>query len=827
LGCLLFLFWATLAIYVEVKKDSLLEKARTEINSRIGGTLRIGHADISLFLHFPAVTLSLSDVSLRDSAWQRHRHDLLQAERVYISFSPFRSLFSHRVELGTVFIEKASVYFYTDSTGYSNTYLLSGHGSAGSSGSSANSGAEIGLPKVVLSDVRWVMDKQDRHKLFDLAIERLTGVIHRTDRELQFDVTTRLTTRNFSFNTDKGSFVRNMLLSGHFGFTYNLASHILQADKARLDIGGHHFVLSGRFFPTVKPDPFFLTIDAEQVPFRAAAALLTPRLEQKLDEFDIDKPIDIHAQLDAGAADDPQPQIQVRIALRDGSVTTPTGNFTHVYFSGSFTNEWVHGQGHKDENSALRFTGFTGQLGAIPLRADTVLITNLVGPQLSCDLHSRFDIAALDDLYGSQTLQFRAGVCTTDLVYKGPLSENDTAGATVNGSLDLDSVAIVYLPFNFGLTNAHGRLLFKDQDMVIDHLSARAGNTQLQIKGVAKNLIVLIDHNSESVSMDWTLSTAHLALEDFTELAGRMSTASSRRRAGSPALGAAAARIDNFLKAGMIHLNLNAADMSYQDFTGAHAKADLTFRDGEIQLSRMTVEQNSGLLELKATLVRARESHGDAGAEAQGKPGETGAEPRANPLTLEAHFEHVDLPGLFRSFDNFGLKGIGAHNLKGNLNADIQLTGALTDKARLAPNSLRGTVDFRIANGQLVDWEPMEKIHEAVLKKRDMSAVLFGPVQNELDIDSTTITLHRMEIQSTAFTLYAEGTYDLRKGADMSLQVPLSNLKTRAVDAPPESRGNDSKAGLSLRLRARTGDDGNLKINWDPFRKALKKGKKT
>jgi len=99
--CLLFLFWATLAIYVEWKKDSLLEKARSEINTRIGGTLQIGHAEISLFRHFPAVTLSLSDVSLRDSAWQRHRHDLLQAERVYISFSPFRSLLHRRAQRAT------------------------------------------------------------------------------------------------------------------------------------------------------------------------------------------------------------------------------------------------------------------------------------------------------------------------------------------------------------------------------------------------------------------------------------------------------------------------------------------------------------------------------------------------------------------------------------------------------------------------------------------------------------------------------------------------------------------------------------------------------
>jgi hypothetical protein len=804
--CLLFLSWVLLAVYVEWKKDILLEKARTEINARIGGTLQIGHLDISLFRHFPAVTLSMTDVSLRDSAWQRHRHDLLQAGRVYISFSPFRSLFHGRVELGSVFIENASLYFYTDSSGYSNTYLLKTRG--GSPGSSSSSGANDKLPTVVLSDVHWVMDRQDQHKLFDLAIRRLTAVISREDRVLRFDVATMLTVRSFSFNMEKGSFVRDKLLSGHFGLTYNLASHILQTDKARLNIDGYPFVFSGRFFPTVKPDPFFLTIDAERIPFRVATALLTQRLEQKLGEYDIDKPVSIHVQLDAGAADEHEPQIQVSVNLEKGGVRTPTGSFSDVSFSGNFTNEWVRGQGHDDENSGLRFTGFSGQLGGIPLHADSLVITNLVHPQLSCDLHSRFEVAALNDLYGSQTLQFRSGTGGMDLRYNGPLSENDTAGATVNGQLDLDSAAIVYLPFQFVLTNASGRLLFKDQDLVVDHLEARAGNTNFRIKGVAKNLISLIDHNSENVSMDCTLSTGHLALGDFIALVGRVSTANARRKAGSPVLGAAAARIDNFLKAGMIRLRLDAADISYQDFAGAHARADLVFQDGEIRLSQLLVQQSSGTLGMKATLVR--------------RPGG-----EANPLTLESHLDAVDLPGLFRSFDDFGLKGIGARNLRGRMNADIKLSGLLTDKARLVPSSLKGTIDFNIADGQLVDFEPMEKVHEAVLKKKNLNEVRFGTLQNSLDIDSTTVTLHRMEIRSTAFTLYAEGTYDLKKGADMSLQVPLSNLKERAGDIPPESRGNDSKAGLSVHLHAKTDEDGKLKISWDPFRKALKKGKKT
>jgi hypothetical protein len=865
------LFWVILAVYISWKKDSLLEKARMEINARIGGNLRIGNLDISLFRHFPAVTLSLTDVSLRDSAWGRHGHDLLKAGRVYIACSVLRSLIHGRVELSTVFVENATLYFYTDSSGYSNTYLLKGRGAGGAgegqqdrgeAGREQQSGGQQGqgqqggnlgeFPTVVLSDVRWVMDRQDQHKLFDLDVRRLTAVIKTEDRVLRFDVSTMLMAKSFSFKTEKGSFLRDKLLTGHFGCTYNLASHILQTEKARLDINGYPFVLSGRFFPTVKPDPFFLTIDVERIPFKVAIGLLTPQLEQKLNEYDIDKPVAIHVQLDAGAADNPQPQIQVRLNLDKGGVQTPAVAFADVSFKGSFTNEWVRGQGHDDGNSGMRFMGFTGRLGDISLHADSILITDLVHPQLSCDLHSRFGIAALNDVLGSQTLQFRAGTGEMDVRYKGPLSENDTTGATVNGQLKVDSGAMVYLPVKFQLTDASGLLLFRDQDMIVDRLEARAGNTRVRIKGVAKNLITLIDHNSESVSMDWSLSTGHLALEDFTSLIGKAAAGSgggvgsggsggaggsavsadgagtagatgpagsggsaepgvaagaARRKPGGPAFGTVAARIDNFLKNGMIRLRLDAENISYEDFSGARARADLTFRDGEIRLSQLTVQQSSGTLGLKATLLRRVKDD-------------------ANPLTLESHLEGVDLPGLFRSFDNFGLKGIGAHNLKGRMNADVRLTGLLTNNARVVANSLKGTIDFSISDGQLIDFEPMEKIHETVLKKRDMSEVRFGTLQNSLNIDSTTVTLHRMEIESTAFTLYAEGTYDLRKGADMSLQVPLSNLKTRAEDVPPESRGNDSKGGLSLHLRAKTDDDGKLKISWDPFRKALKKAKK-
>ena len=49
------------------------------------------------------------------------------------------------------------------------------------------------MPTIVFSDVSWVMDRQDKHKLFDLVFHRLTAVIDRDDRILRFDVDALIT----------------------------------------------------------------------------------------------------------------------------------------------------------------------------------------------------------------------------------------------------------------------------------------------------------------------------------------------------------------------------------------------------------------------------------------------------------------------------------------------------------------------------------------------------------------------------------------------------------------------------------------------------------
>ena len=799
LGCLLILLWLGVAAYVMIRKPVILQKARMELKNRLGGDASIGDMEVSFFHHFPNITVHLSKVALRDSLWREHHHDLLHAEDMYLSVAFLRSIFAGKARLGKVYVEHGSVYIFTDTAGYSNTSAL-GRGPSGGH-------EDVQPPDFACIDVRLVMEKQDRHKFFDLEFRRLDCSVDRNGRMLSLATDADALVKNFSFNTEKGSFIKDKTLSGHFTLQFNTASKIVQFNKATVHIDGHPFVLTGRFFPTVKPDPFFLSIQTKDIPYKQATALLTPAIQQKLDLYDVDKPVSVQAELDAGSDEDPTPLITVHMNLQNTSVNTPAGRFGGVSVMLSFTNEWVRHEKRRDENSAIHLLSFSGALMNIPLHSDTAVITDLKHPLLDCDLRSSFELTRLNELAGSRSILFRKGACSLNINYRGPLRQEDSSAVSLLGSMTVDSATVVYLPYNFQLTEGNGRIRFKDQDLVFDKLEARAGSSKMGLKGVIKNITPLIDQNPSNVELDFALSSPRLDLADLAPVLGRPVAAAAAQKGPKPLFGESAGRVDQLLREGALHLRIEAGELRYQHFAGVRAKAELLFQGNGVQLKNMELAQDDGSVTLSGTFRR--------------QPGEGG-----NPISFKSHIDQVDLPRLFTGCSNFGQDGLTARNLKGKLTADVVMTGLLTDKARMVKNSMKGSVSFSIKDGQLIDFEPMEKIHETVLKKRDLSEIRFGELTNQLDLDTGTLNIHRMEIQSTAFTLFVEGIYNFRAGPDLSVQVPLSNLKKdRDPNIPPDSKGNDGKAGLSVRLRVRRGDDGKMKINWDPFKKALKKKK--
>ena len=195
-----------------------------------------------------------------------------------------------------------------------------------------------------------------------------------------------------------------------------------------------------------------------------------------------------------------------------------------------------------------------------------------------------------------------------------------------------------------------------------------------------------------------------------------------------------------------------------------------------------------------------------------------------SPMSVEAQLTNANIQELFLLFNNFNQKTIQAENLTGKISADVTFSASVDDNYTLLTPSMRGTLECKIANGGLKNFEPMENMSNFLFKKRDFSDVDFAELNSNFSITGTNMDISRMEIQSTVLSLFLEGRYSFTDSTSLSVQLPLSNLKKRHKDFKPKNIGTHSKAGPSVYLHVYRYKDINSKIqiDYDPFKKWAK-----
>jgi hypothetical protein len=216
------------------------------------------------------------------------------------------------------------------------------------------------------------------------------------------------------------------------------------------------------------------------------------------------------------------------------------------------------------------------------------------------------------------------------------------------------------------------------------------------------------------------------------------------------------------------------------------------------------MDQSGGHIALKGTLLNRTNFH------------------EAN---LKVNMENVDVSKVFAGFDNFGQDGITAQSLEGKLSADIEASMKISNEGKVIPSSIVSRVDFSLKDGALNNYEPIKKIQHFIFKKRDFDNIRFAELKNRLEISNQEIKINRMEIQSSVLSLFVEGIYSKKGTTDLSIQIPLSNLKKRNEDYNPENIGVDKKGGRSIFLRGQRGEDGNIKFKLDLFKRYDKEKK--
>jgi hypothetical protein len=795
-GVFLFVYIAAYA-YVVLNKKSILQEIKEQVAAKLNGDVKIGDISLGFLTTFPHISVLLENVSVKDTLFNQHHHPFFEGEKIYLNLS-VTNIIQKKSPVNGIRIEKGQLYVYTDTSGYTNAYLFSPKNNKNASKKPAS---ENEIDYIKLRRVRLVLNDLKKRKLYDFDVTKFNCDIKTTDSALRFKTKNDVLIHSLAFNTNNGSFVKEARFEGNFNVFFNKIRRQLSFNDLDISIKDHPFKISG-IFDFAKAKTFFFKVTTRSIDYDLAKSLLTEKNSKALSVVKLEKPIDEITAEVSGRLNGGTPLVNAIYTCRQNNVKSAYGNFSNCIFSGSYTNEFIKGEPRTDINSRLQFHNFTGEWEGLTIKSQNIYLDNLEVPLVNADIKTDFDLTQLNTLIGSSTLDFHEGKGLLDVKYTGPLKENTKTNTLLNGKCTFSNGILMYHPRGIEVKNLNGNITFKSSDVYVNDFRGNVQGNKIIMNGSGKNLLALMKTNPGKMSLDWNVYSPSLNLGSFTSLLKTRVTAvrkkNSKSRIGN--------NIDQIISQANFNLNLKTDQLTYKRFTATNVKASLGMANENWILNNVSLNHGGGSMVISGNLNAKNTKYFES--------------------NIKVNMENVDVNKVFYAFNNFGQNGISSENLRGKLTSSADVKMDIDRDLSGTPKNMEGFIDFSLKKGALLHYDPLLKVQQIAFKKRNFDEIYFAELKDRFDIKDREIVINRMEIESTVLTLFVEGVYSLRGNTDISLQVPLNNMKKREEDYKPENKGPDAKAGASVYIRGRPGDDGNIKFKLDLFRKFRGKGDK-
>ncbi len=773
------------AWYIHANKAAFLAQITTQANERINGQLTIEDMEPSLIRSFPNISIALKKVVLRDSLYAQHQQPLLDVDYIFVRVNTWSLLRKH-VDVKEITLQDGAIRLFTDSTGYSNTYVLQRKENA----PKKTPGRQADFRKIILDHIRFVIDNRQKLKLFDLEIKSLEGKVQSFDSSLAIHLNTNILSHSFAFNTSKGSYLKGKVMDMRLDVTFNKHSRVLDIPQQEIRIDGKPVKIKGDFVFATQPPAFHLLINVNQVLLSEAASWLSPNISSKLNTIGLGAPLDAEAELNGHMKYRDTPHVVVTWKTANNVLTTSMGEWTDCSFTGRFNNEVIPTAGHNDENSAVNIFNLSAKLSGVNIKADTIRVVNLKQPLLRGHFRSQFP---LTDLNASQDmpLQFSEGNANVDLYYTGPVLKDDQTPSSLRGIAQVSKSNFVYLPRELSFHDCSATLRFTGQDLLLENIRLQTGHSNLQMDGKVKDILHFYFSAPEKIVIDWNIRSEQIDLNEFKSFLAPRKKGKAAVAARKARMGKVSQQLDQMLAASNVNMQVLLNKLVYKHFTAQQVKASLLLTQTDILLNQISLQHAGGSLQVKGNVHQ------------QGNN---------NIFKLNANMNNVSISQLFYAFDNFGMEALSSKNLRGTVSAKADLKGNVLDNGALAKHSLSGSVSFNLKQGALLHFGPLEDIGQFVFRRRHLDSITFENLSNTFRIDGSKIFIPPMTIASSAVNIDMQGVYGLNGGTNISLDIPLRNPQKDADITDKEEKRRRSRKGIIIHLHAVSEKDGKVKI---------------
>jgi len=788
---LLLLGLAGVRYYFEHNKARIVADLNRYITERINGTLRIGSIDLDLLTGFPTLSLTLSDVELRDDVPASRR--LLQAKKIGVGLNVMRLL--HReIDVQSIRIDGATVDLFTDENGVTNFNVFK----AAPAGAPAAAVAEPGrsapsllIRDVELRDVDFQAEIRPEKKLFHFVIASLHAPIDYGPDGPRSRIKLKTLSRRLTFLSTNGSFLKDEPVTGVLKAAYSTSTRSLAVETDALEIGKDSFAVKGRFAIGQKPALFDLEIRSS-IRWLDASRMLSENVTRILDQIDVSNPVEARCVIHGDLNDKRDPRIVVDADIADSEVHIPDGVLSNVSFHGQFMNHVDASKPNGDPNSSVTLTGFQGAYGSIPFQIPRATLVNLLKPVASGTFQAEFGLPGLNDLIDEKLILFSGGQARVNLEFQAALDQLKLHQPRFQGEIVVRQGDLLYKPKNLRL-KTDVDLAFSDRKLAIRNVKYVSGDSTLLIDGEVENFFGLFYDAPERMIVALNVRSPFLDAKRFlgTEFRGEDGVPLESAPQES-----ATHTLHSVIEKCQMVLNMQIDKAVYDHIEATNASAQIVLANGRISVKKGHLEAAGGKFAFDGHLAPQGE---------------------LNPFGGKVKITSCDIPRLLKSFNNFGITAFAPDNIKGNLSADASLSGSMTAAGDVVRSSLKGGLTYQIENGSLRDFEPLIEVGKKffvklLFGKRDLGHIEFGELAGKLKVDGDLVDVDFFRLSSNVLNFDVEGIYSFGRGTNLGLTIPLRDPADDARIVDKAEREKLRYKGLVLQLVAVDGKDGAIEV---------------
>ncbi|WP_343688914.1 AsmA-like C-terminal region-containing protein [Chitinophaga sp.] len=298
--------------------STVSNKIKTWTNNSITGDLNFSKARLSFFNHFPSLTLTLYDCSLKGAA-PFEKDTLIAADEVALGVN-LASIFSSALSIDEIYLTKGNIHIMVDAAGHPNYNVYQARPSSDTAKTDTGS-ASLKIARIQLEQCNIIYDDQS----LPLYIKaQQVDYLGKGDlSKAQFDLYSHLRASSFDLAYGNTPYIQNKKLDGELITRVNTNSLDLVFEKNDLKINELPVQLNGKFGFLKNGYAMDFKLISRESSLNAIFSALPHEYTTWLEKTHIEGAADVNATLIGQyiAGTNTMPDLTFNVQIRNGSIS--------------------------------------------------------------------------------------------------------------------------------------------------------------------------------------------------------------------------------------------------------------------------------------------------------------------------------------------------------------------------------------------------------------------------------------------------------------------------------------------------------------------------